>query len=194
MSFIEVIDESNATGKLKEVYSELLGEEGDRLSNLLKSQSINPEIFENHLKLYKSIMLRESGLSRKEREMTAVVVAAANSCHYCLVHHGAALQQLVDENQRVLFKDIAKAYQKPAQARRDQQKELSDLTLREKAILDHARKLTVSPANIIEADIEKLQELGLTDRDIHDITQVVSYCNYENRIAQGLGVDLEKME
>lgn len=194
MSFIEVIDESNATGKLKEVYSELLGEEGDRLSNLLKSQSINPEIFENHLKLYKSIMLRESGLSRKEREMTAVVVAAANSCHYCLVHHGAALQQLVDEDQRLLFKDIAKAYQKPAQARRDQQKELSDLTLREKAILDHARKLTVSPENIIEADIEKLQELGLTDSDIHDITQVVSYCNYENRIAQGLGVDLEKMK
>ncbi|MGM0415185.1 MAG: peroxidase-related enzyme [Bacillota bacterium] len=194
MSFIEVIDESNATGKLKEVYSELLGEEGDRLSNLLKSQSINPEIFENHLKLYKSIMLRESGLSRKEREMTAVVVAAANSCHYCLVHHGAALQQVVDEDQRLLFKDIAKAYQKPAQARRDQQKELSDLTLREKAILDHARKLTVSPENIIEADIEKLQELGLTDSDIHDITQVVSYCNYENRIAQGLGVDLEKMK
>ncbi|MFN2363086.1 MAG: peroxidase-related enzyme [Halarsenatibacteraceae bacterium] len=191
MSFIKVIDEEDATGKLKEVYTELLGEEGDRISNLLKSQSINPDILENHLKLYKSIMLSESGLTRKEREMIAVVVSAANTCHYCLVHHGAALQQMVAEDQKLLFKDIAKAYQKPGQANQEQQKQLSDLTLREKAILDHSRKLTVSPANIIAADLEKLQEVGLSDNDIHDITQVVSYCNYENRIAEGLGIDLE---
>ncbi|MFW5994201.1 MAG: peroxidase-related enzyme [Halanaerobiaceae bacterium] len=192
MSFIKVTDEKNATGRLKEVYNELLGDEGDRISNLLKSQSINPEILESHLKLYKSIMLEQSGLTRKEREMIGVVVSAVNNCHYCLVHHGAALQQLVDEDQKLLFKDIAKAYQRPGQTEKNQQEKLSDLTLREKAILDHSRKLTISPANMIESDIEKLQEIGLSDRDIHDITQVVSYCNYENRIAQGLGITLEE--
>ncbi len=192
MSFLKMIDEDNATGKLKEVYDELLGGEGDRLANLLKSQSLNPEILKNHLKLYQSIMQEKTGLSRQEREMIAVVVSAVNKCHYCLVHHGAALQQLVDEDNKLLFKDLAKAYQKADQPEKEQQKQLAGLTLREKAILDHAKKLTVGPANILESDIEKLNEIGLKDKEIHDITQVVSYCNYENRIAQGLGVDLEE--
>ncbi|MBF8437341.1 peroxidase-related enzyme [Halanaerobiaceae bacterium Z-7014] len=192
MSFLKMINEENATGKLKEIYDKLLGGEGERLANLLKSQSLNPEILESHLKLYKSIMQGKSGLSRQEREMIAVVVAAVNNCHYCLVHHGAALQQLVDEDDKLLFKDLAKAYQKPNQPEQEKQKQLASLTLREKAILDYARKLTVSPANIIKSDIDKLNDIGLNDKDIHDITQVVSYCNYENRIAQGLGVELEE--
>ena len=194
MSFLKMIDEESATGKLKEIYDELLGGEGDRLANLLKSQSLNPEILEKHLELYKSIMQEETGLSHQEREMIAVVVSAVNNCHYSLVHHGAALQQLVDEDDKLLFKDLAKAYQKPNQPEKEQQKQLASLTLREKAILDHTRKLTVSPADILESDIEKLKEIGLKDNHIHDITQVVSYCNYENRIAQGLGVDLEERE
>ena len=41
------------------------------------------------------------------------------------------------------------------------------------------------------ADLTPLREQGLTDRDIHDAVQVVSYFNYINRIADALGTDLE---
>ncbi len=43
-----------------------------------------------------------------------------------------------------------------------------------------------------EADVERLRDTGLTDRAIHDAAQVISFFNYINRIADGLGVDLEK--
>ena len=42
-----------------------------------------------------------------------------------------------------------------------------------------------------ESDVEALRELGLDDRAIHDATQVISYFNYINRIADGLGVEPE---
>ena len=42
-----------------------------------------------------------------------------------------------------------------------------------------------------EGDVEKLRQLGLTDRAILDACQVTCYYNYVNRLADGLGVPLE---
>ena len=56
---------------------------------------------------------------------------------------------------------------------------------------DHALKLTRTPSAVTEADLECLRELGLTDRALSDATQVIAFFNYINRIATGLGVDLE---
>lgn len=42
-----------------------------------------------------------------------------------------------------------------------------------------------------EADVIVLRDIGLTDRAIHDATQVISYFNYINRIADALGVERE---
>ncbi len=61
----------------------------------------------------------------------------------------------------------------------------------DRALCDHAIKLTRAPASVRPADLDRLRQLGLTDRAIHDATQVIAYFNYINRIADGLGVDLE---
>jgi NAD(P)H-hydrate epimerase len=58
--------------------------------------------------------------------------------------------------------------------------------------LAYARKLTFAPADIVEDDLERLREHGLDDRAIVDANQVVSYFNYVNRVADGLGVQLER--
>ena len=50
--------------------------------NILRIHGINRPVLRAHLELYKSIMQRSSPLSRLQREMMAVVVSAANSCHY----------------------------------------------------------------------------------------------------------------
>ncbi len=68
----------------------------------------------------------------------------------------------------------------------------ADISEKTKTMLDYAVKLTEKPASISEDDIETLRELGLSDRDIHDLNQVVSYFNYVNRGADGLGVKLEE--
>ncbi|MFQ5590952.1 MAG: peroxidase [Phycisphaerae bacterium] len=62
----------------------------------------------------------------------------------------------------------------------------------DRALCDHAVKLTQAPFSITQADIARLRSLGLSDRAISDATQVVSFFNYINRVGDGLGVDLEK--
>jgi len=59
-------------------------------------------------------------------------------------------------------------------------------------MLDYAVKLTRSPHSVVESDIEGLRALGFEDRAILDICQVTSYYNYVNRLADGLGVELEE--
>ncbi len=61
----------------------------------------------------------------------------------------------------------------------------------DKAMLDYSAKLTRTPWDIAEADIESLRAAGFDDRAILDIAQVVAYYAYVNRIADGLGVALE---
>jgi uncharacterized peroxidase-related enzyme len=57
-----------------------------------------------------------------------------------------------------------------------------------KALLAYAEKLTRSPAQATQADVNKLRQQGWTDRAILDAVQVTGYFNYINRIAQGLGI------
>lgn len=59
------------------------------------------------------------------------------------------------------------------------------------ALCTWAEALTRAPGAMREADLEQLRRAGLDDRAIHDAAQVVSYFNYINRIADGLGVDQE---
>jgi uncharacterized protein YciW len=59
-------------------------------------------------------------------------------------------------------------------------------------LCDHAIKLTRALWSVIQADIDRLRTVGLTDRAINDASQVVSFFNYINRVTDGLGVDLEQ--
>lgn len=59
------------------------------------------------------------------------------------------------------------------------------------AILDYAFKLTATPAAIDASDVEALREVGLDDRGIHDVCAITAYFNFVNRMADGLGVELE---
>jgi uncharacterized peroxidase-related enzyme len=62
----------------------------------------------------------------------------------------------------------------------------------ERALVRHAVKLTREPSAVNAADIAALREAGLDDRAILDLTLVVAYFNFVNRIADGLGVPLEE--
>ena len=65
------------------------------------------------------------------------------------------------------------------------------LSDRERALCAYAAKLTVEPNKMAESDLEPLRRAGLSDRDILDANLVASYFAFVNRIADGLGVQLE---
>ena len=59
-------------------------------------------------------------------------------------------------------------------------------------MLDYALRLTQHPATITIRDIDRLRATGFDDRAIHDINAIAGYYAFVNRVADGLGVELEE--
>lgn len=173
MSWIEEVEVSEAEGKLAETYAALIRQRG-KVSNILKVHSLNPDAMSNHLDLYMTIMFGKSGLSRAEREAIAVVVSASNDCQYCVNHHSEALRRYLKDDEIINLLMLADG--------------LETLEPRLSNIVRYAEKLTTAPAAMTESDLGELRAEGLTDKDILDLTLIVGYFNFVNRIALGLGV------
>ena len=67
----------------------------------------------------------------------------------------------------------------------------ADLSPADRGLCDYAVKLTLAPGAMGEAEVEQLRAHGFSDEAITVAVQVISYFNYINRIADGLGVDDE---
>lgn len=67
----------------------------------------------------------------------------------------------------------------------------ADLSTSDRAMLDYVRTVSLEPARIRGSDIETLRAAGFDDRAIHDICAIAAYFAFVNRIADGLGVELE---
>lgn len=65
------------------------------------------------------------------------------------------------------------------------------LDRRERALVDYVLKLTRTPRDVSAADVDALRAAGFSDSAIHDAAAVAAYFNFVNRMASGLGVELE---
>jgi uncharacterized peroxidase-related enzyme len=65
------------------------------------------------------------------------------------------------------------------------------LTDSDRAMLEYVEKLTLRPWEMVESDVVRLREAGFSDAAILDINQVTGYYAFVNRLADGLGVELE---
>lgn len=81
MSWIRVIAPEEARGRLKRNYDEAV-ERAGKVFHIVRTMSLAPRTQERSFELYKAVMYATEGLSRRQREMLAVVVSAANDCHY----------------------------------------------------------------------------------------------------------------
>ncbi len=61
----------------------------------------------------------------------------------------------------------------------------------EHALLAYADVLTLTPQAVTPAHIDRLRAAGYDDRAIHDACAIIGYFAFVNRIADGLGVQLE---
>lgn len=137
--------------------------------NVLRAYAFDAVKLRAFIDMADDLMLGDSGLSKLEREMIAVVVSAVNHCHYCLAAHGAAVRfrsadpefgEVISQNYRA-----------------------TGLDRRQKAMLDFAVKLTERPDAMEEADRQGLRDAGFSDRDIWDIAAVAGFYNMSNRLA-----------
>jgi uncharacterized peroxidase-related enzyme len=142
--------------------------------NVFRAYSLRPNQLRGFIALYDSLMSDDSGLSKAEREMIAVVVSSLNHCHYCLVSHGAVLR--IRSGDAILADTIAANFR------------VAELSERQLAMLEYAAKITIASATCTDEDIEVLREHGFADADIMDIVQIAAFFNYSNRVASALAM------
>jgi uncharacterized peroxidase-related enzyme len=95
-----------------------------------------------------------------------------------VAHHGGALRGITRDDD--LVKQLSRDY-------RD-----ADITEPDLVMLRYVEKLTSDPGSITEGDIQSLKNAGFGDGEILRICQVAAYFAFVNRLASGLGVELEE--
>ena len=177
MPRIKVIEYNEATGRLKEIYDNLIKSRG-KLANVHKIQSLRPESIVAHMALYMEIMYSRSELSRAERELIGTIVSITNGCKYCTKHHSEALNHYWKDDSKIeklINGNLAEV-----------------LTPKEMSMCEFARHLTLHPDQHENNDYTlMLKSLGLSDAAILDVVLVTAYFNFVNRIVLSLGVELE---
>lgn len=172
MSWLRIPTESELPPAVQELFAaprEKLG----FVPNVLRLFALRPSHLLRWNDHYEELMKGDSGLTKAEREMIAVVVSVANRCRYCISAHSAALRKLT--------KDPALA---DAIAADHTTAPLSD---KERAMLDYASKLTLHPTEMLPSDVDALRAAGWSDEDVMDIAEVTGMFNLTNRMASGLG-------
>ncbi|HEX8010850.1 MAG TPA: peroxidase-related enzyme [Casimicrobiaceae bacterium] len=139
------------------------------IPNVFLTLAHRPDEFRAFFAYHDALMLRESGLTKAEREMIVVATSGANDCLYCIVAHGAIL--------RVYAKDPFVADQVAANYRK------ADISERQKTMLEFALKVALRSAELVEADYAKLHAHGFADEDIWDIGAIAAFFALSNRMA-----------
>ena len=137
--------------------------------NVFLTLAHRPDEFRAFFAYHDALLLRESGLSKGEKEMIIVATSGANGCLYCVVAHGAILR--IFEKAPMLADQLATNYLK------------ADITVRQKAMLGFAMKVCSASYALGEDDFAALREHGWTDEDAWDIAGITALFGLSNRMA-----------
>jgi len=81
MPWLRVFAPEEAEGPLREIYEAAVRRAG-KVFHVVRAMSLAPAVLGASLELYRQVMFESPGLSRRRRELLAVVVSRANDCHY----------------------------------------------------------------------------------------------------------------
>ena len=157
--------------------ADMIGDISERIGfvpNVARLLAVSPSHFVGWWRYFDELMRGPSGLTKTQREMIAVVISAESRCPYCQAAHSAAL--------RLRTKDAALVERLAVNYRH------VELDPRDRAMLDFAVKVTKTPEQCGQSDLERLREVGYTDEDILHIVEVTAIFNYNVRLATATGL------
>ncbi|WP_353779968.1 peroxidase-related enzyme [Winogradskyella sp. 3972H.M.0a.05] len=181
MSWIKVIPFEEATGKLRTIYEKIKGPNG-QIDNVLSIHSLRPHTLTGHMSIYKNTLHHANNtFPNWFLELLGTYTSYINKCDYCYLHHFSGMKRFLQND--------SKAAQIQQCIEQDTlHKVLDDKQL---ALSNYAKKLTLQASEINKSDIDLLKEKGISDGEILEVNQVVSYFNYANRTVLGLGVNTD---
>jgi uncharacterized peroxidase-related enzyme len=144
------------------------------IPNVFLTLAHRPDEFRAFFAYHDALMLRDSGLTKAEREMIVVATSGANQCPYCIIAHGAILR--VYAKNPLVADQVAINYRK------------ADITDRQKAMLAFALKVATRSAELVDADYAALRGYGFSEEDIWDIGGIAAFFALSNRMADVIGM------
>ena len=143
--------------------------------NVFLALAHRPLEFRAFFDYHDALMEKESGLSKADREMIVVATSGENNCQYCVVAHGAVLR--IRAKHPLVADQVAVNYRK------------SDITHRQRAMLDFSVKVCNESGSVDDSDYQTLRDAGFSEEDIWDITAITAFFGMSNRLANVLGME-----
>jgi len=177
-AWIKMISDDEADAGLLETLSLARTPHGT-VDNVMRVHSLRPNTMRGHVTLYRAALHDDANtLPTWLQETISSYVSILNDCPYSLANHWANARHPIADDKRADEIETALHGRKPEEAFQGS----------ELALLRYAEKLTASPGNMEEADVEALRATGLDDGQILEANQIIGYFNYVNRCLNGLGV------
>ena len=152
------------------------------VDNVMRVHSHRPNTMRGHVALYRAALHDDNNtIPEWLQETLSSYVSILNKCDYSLANHWANARHLIaddekaDAIEKALHEDNAESVFEGC----------------ELALMRYAKKLTVAPGLMQEADVQELKSAGLSDGEILEANQIIGYFNYVNRLLNGLGVTTE---
>lgn len=142
--------------------------------NVFVTLAHRPDEFRAFMAYHDTLMEKDEGLSKAEREMIVVATSNANQCQYCVVAHGAILR--IRAKNPLVADQVAINYRK------------ADISERQRVMLDFAMKVSQDSGAANETDFVALHEQGFDDEAIWDIGAIAAFFALSNRMANLTGM------
>ena len=171
MTFIETVPEAQAAGAVAEMY-DVDREAFADLPNFTRAFSLRPEVYAAWRQLNGAI---KANMDLRRYELATLAAARRLRSSYCTLAHGSVLMArfLKPEAVRALVDDFRKA----------------DLEAADLAVMELADKVAHDATSVTQADIDRLRDLGLTDREILDVVLAAAARCFFSKTLDALGVE-----
>jgi len=171
--WIECAPPEAAKGDLRRAYDKILATRG-HVPQIRAVMAGEPLTVEGFAYFYPDNNYACSSIDRRLSEMIATVTAVANGSKFGAHAHARQLARIAGSE--VFAQDLVRDYKS------------ASISAKERILLDYVWKLTKTPGEMTEADLNTLRSAGWTDPQIVATVHVTGFFAYMNRVAEALGV------
>ena len=172
--FITPVPESESTDDLAEYYRKQRSAWGF-LPNYAGAFSTRPDVAQAWNLLNSTV---RDGMDRRRFELATIAAARALRSTYCTAAHSKFLRDVCGDEESL--QSIAAD---PSGA---------GLAAQDRAVYEFATKVATDAAAVVQSDIDRLREVGLSDADIADVVYAASARSFFTRVLDGLGAQLDR--
>jgi len=180
-AWIKMISDEEADSELLDVL-QLARTPHGTVDNVMRVHSLRPNTMRGHVVLYRAALHDDANtLPMWLQETISSYVSILNHCEYSLANHWANARHLMNDDEKADRVETALHERQPEAV----------FEGHELALLRYAQKLTLTPGEMVQADVDGLRDAGVDDGQILEANQIIGYFNYVNRCLNGLGVSTD---